>query len=311
MRLARALAGPVCTSIAYFALAFGAVHFARFSGGVAMVWVASALLAGRLVHLPVRLWLRWLVPCAIASTLATGFFGLGWASAVPFTLINMAEAVAAALVWRWLTDAFWPHEVLEWVASFYLGIGLTIPLVSGGLATLTIWLMLAQPPVETFTRWIIGHALGLVACLPVFHYIYHRLSRGRSFLPPARQAPVAALVFGLLIVTTTLVFALDMRALLVFPLIVLVVSAAIAPAAITTLMPVLLIAIGGTMTVMGYGPIAAMDLAFGDRIQFFQLYVGVSVLAALPLSCERHRRIVELRQMQDRIDELERARPTP
>ncbi|MBA4088574.1 MAG: hypothetical protein C0491_12360 [Novosphingobium sp.] len=307
MRLARSLAGPVSTAIAYFALAFGAVAFGRFTGGVAMVWVASALLAGRLIHLPVRLWPRWLIPCGLVSAIATGYFGLGWTSAVPLALINIAEAAAVALVWRRITEAFWPHDILEWVTSFYLGIGLTIPLVTGGMASLVTWLGLGRPPIENFTHWIIGHALGLVACLPVFHYIYHRLGRGQSFLPSARQLPLATLVFGTFVLLTGLVFSLDMRALLVFPLVFLMISSALAPAAITTLMPLLLIGMGGAMTILGHGPIAGMDVEFGDRIQFFQLYVGVSVLAALPLSCERHRRIIEMQEMQTRIAELERT----
>jgi len=307
MRLARTLADPVCTAFAYFALAYGAVSFGRFTGGVAMVWIATALLSGRLVHLPLRLWPRWVVPCWFASTIATGFFGFGWVLAVPLAFINMAEAIAVAFIWRRITDAFWPHDILEWVTSFYLGIGLTIPLVTGGIASFLAWFAFGQPPVENFTRWMIGHALGLVACLPVFHYVYHRLARGRSFLPPARQLPLAALVFGSFMGLTALVFLLDMRALLVFPLVFLMVSSALVPAAITTLMPLLLIAIGGTMTILGFGPIAGMDVEFGDRIQFFQLYVGVTVLAALPLSCERHRRIIEMQQMQTRIAELERT----
>jgi integral membrane sensor domain MASE1 len=307
MRVARTLADPVCTAVAYFALAYGAVAFGRFTGGVAMVWIATALLAGRLVHLPFRLWLKWVVPCWFASTIATGYFGFGWVLAVPLAFINMAEAIAVAFVWRRITDAFWPHDILEWVTSFYLGIGLTIPLVTGCIASFLAWFSFGQPLVENFTRWIIGHALGLVACLPVFHYVYHRLARGRSFLPPGRQLPLATLVFGSFTGLTALVFLLDMRALLVFPLVFLMVSSALVPAAITTLMPLLLIAIGGTMTILGFGPIAGMDIEFGDRIQFFQLYVGVTVLAALPLSCERHRRIIEMQQMQHRISELERT----
>lgn len=310
MRLAQILAGPVSTAIAYTALAYGAVHFGRFTGGVAMVWLASAVLSARLVHEPFLRWWQWLLPCGIASTMVTGFFGLGWACALPFAVINMAEAVLVALLWRWITRAFWPHDILEWVGSFYIGIGLTVPLLTGAAAALVAWAILDQPPVENFTRWIIGHALGLVACLPVFHFVYHRLSRGRSFLPPARQLPLATLVFGSFMLLCVFVFALDMRALLVFPLVFLVIASALAPAAITTLMPLLLIAIGGTMTVLGHGPIAGMDVAFGDRIQFFQLYVGVTVLAALPLSCERHRRIIEKQAMEARIAELERSLPT-
>ncbi|HQS69591.1 MAG: hypothetical protein B7Y36_01540 [Novosphingobium sp. 28-62-57] len=309
MRSARLLAGPVGVSLTYFVLAAAAVTFGRFTGGVAMAWMASAMLAGRLLHLPRRRWTPWVIGCILASTVATGFLGLGWLAAVPFALVNVAEAGAAALLWQRITRSFWPHDTLEWVASFYIGIGLMVPLLSGAAATFFAWVLLDQPLVENFSRWIIGHALGFLACLPVFHFIYGRLGRGKSFLPPSSMRPMATLIVVTFTSLTVAVFLLDMRALLVFPMIYLVVSAATLPGAIVTLLPLLLILIGGGLTVSGYGPIAQMDLPAGDRLQFFQLYVGVTVLAALPLSCERTKRLVELRKMRSRIAELERERP--
>jgi hypothetical protein len=53
-----------------------------------------------------------------------------------------------------------------------------------------------------------------------------------------------------------------------------------------------------------------MDMAYGDRIQFFQLYVAVTVLAALPIACERSRRLAELRRMQERLAQLEALEPS-
>lgn len=309
MRLARFFACPAGVSLTYFAAATGPIAYARFTGGVATVWIASALLAGRLLHLPEHRWGPWMVGSAAASVVATGIIGLGWAAALPFALINVAEAAAAAVIWRRITRAFWPHETLEWVASFYVGIALTVPLLSGAAAAFTTWVLLGQPVIDNFTRWILGHSLGLIACLPVFHFVYGRLGRGQSFLPPAAMLPLAVLVVGLFVVLTITVFMLDMRALLVFPLVFLVVCAAMMPGAIVTLLPLLLILIGGGMTVAGWGPIAEMDLPLADRVQFFQLYVGVAVLTALPLSCERSRRVAELRQMRARILELEENHP--
>lgn len=308
MRIARFLACPAGVSLTYLALAFVAVSFGRFSGGVAMAWLASAMLAGRLLHVPEHRWGPWLIGCLVASALATGLWGFGWAAAIPFAFINICEAAGAAVIWRRITRAFWPYDTLEWVSAFYIGIGLTVPLLSGAMAASTAWLLYDQSIVDNFSRWIIGHSLGLLACLPVFHFIYGRLGRGRSFLPPANMMPLATLVVGSFTLLTITVFSLDLRALLVFPLVFLVICTATLPGAIVTLLPVLLIAIGGTMTVAGWGPIAAMDWPMGDRVQFFQLYVGVTVLTALPLSCHRSKRISEMRAMRERITELERER---
>lgn len=305
MRIARLLACPAGVSVTYFALAAGSIAFGRFTGGVAMAWIASAMLAGRLLHLPEHRWMPWLVGSGIASFIATGVWGFGWIAAFPFAVINIVEAIGAAVIWRRITKAFWPYETLEWIASFYVGIGLTVPLLSGAAAAFGAWVLHGQPVIENFTRWIIGHSLGLLACLPVFHFIYGRLGRGRSFLPPRDMLPLAALVIGTFVLLTVTVFALDMRALLVFPLVYLVVCSATVPSAILTQLPLLLIMIGGGMTVAGMGPIAAMDWPMGDRVQFFQLYVGVTVLTSLPLQCERAKSVLEMRNMRARIAELE------
>lgn len=310
MRIFRLLSSPIGVGLVFFAFAALTVSFARFTGGVAMVWIAGAQLAGRLVVMPEKRWGPWLLTCSLASVTATGLFGLGWAAAVPLAVINVAEAAAAAMITRRITLAFWPDETLEWVAGFYIGIGLIIPLVSGAFATMVADLTNNAPFLENFTHWIIGHSLGLITCLPVFHFIYSRWSRGRNCLPSAEHWPFAAMVLGGFALLTTAVFLLDMRALLVFPLLFVVVGSAMLEEALIAAMPVALILIGGALTAFEQGPIALMDVAYGDRIQFFQLYVGVTVLAALPISCERSRRLAELRRMRERLAELEALEPS-
>jgi len=310
MRLQRFLASPVGVGVVFLTLAALTVSFARFTGGVAMVWIASAQLAGRLVVMPEQRWWPWMLTCSIASFLVTGLFGLGWAAALPFAIINVAEAAAAALVMRRISLSFWPDETLEWLAGYYIGIGLIIPLMSGAAATLIAGLTNDTPFLENFTHWIIGHSLGLITCLPVFRFIYWRWSRGRSCMPMAQNRPFAALVLGIFALITMTVFVLDFRALLVFPLLFLVVGAAVLEEAMIAALPVALILIGGALTALDMGPIAGMDIEYGDRIQFFQLYVGITVLAGLPVACERSRRLAELQRVRDRLAQLESREPT-
>ncbi len=310
MWLFKCLSSPVGVGLTFFGLAALTVSFSRFSGGLAMVWVANALLAGRLVVTPEKRWGSWLAACGTASALATGFFGLGWAAAVPMAFVNVLEAAAAGLLMRRISIAFWPDDTLEWIAAYYIGIGLIIPLASGGMATLVATLTNNVDSIENFIHWIIGHSLGLMACLPVFRFFYWRTSRGRSFLPSAQAWPFALLILGAFAVLTVVVFTLESRALLVFPLLFLVVGAAVLEEALIAAMPVVLIAIGGTMTALELGPIAQIDVAFGDRIQFFQLYVGITVLAGLPVSCERSRRLAEIQRMRERLDRFEGLEPS-
>lgn len=310
MRLSRFLSSPVGVALVFLALASLTVSFARFTGGVAMVWIAGAQLAGRLVVMPENRWGPWLIACSFSSLLATGLFGMGWTAAVPLAFINIAEAAAAALLMRRISIAFWPEETLEWIAGFYIGIGLIIPLVSGALATVVANLTIGASILESFTHWIIGHSLGLITCLPVFRFAYWRWSRGRNCLPNPEKWPFAAMILGGFAMLTIVVFTLDMRPLLVFPLLFVVVGSAMLEEALIAAMPVVLILIGGTFTAFEMGPIALMDMAYGDRIQFFQLYVAVTVLAALPIACERSRRLAELRRMQERLAQLEALEPS-
>ena len=63
--------------IAYFIAASAALSLTRYDGGVAFLWVASALLIADLLRTRRSRWLYSIVPCVVASGLATGLFGLG------------------------------------------------------------------------------------------------------------------------------------------------------------------------------------------------------------------------------------------
>jgi integral membrane sensor domain MASE1 len=75
-------------AIAYFIAASVAVALTRYDGGIAFLWIATPLLIADLLSRPRRQWPASVLPCAIASGLATGLFGLGWAAALPFVGIT-------------------------------------------------------------------------------------------------------------------------------------------------------------------------------------------------------------------------------
>jgi hypothetical protein len=203
---------------------------------------------------------------------------------VPLAFINIAEAAAAALLMRRISIAFWPEETLEWIAGFYIGIGLIIPLVSGALATVVANLTIGASILESFTHWIIGHSLGLITCLPVFRFAYWRWSRGRNCLPNPEKWPFAAMILGGFAMLTIVVFTLDMRPLLVFPLLFVVVGSAMLEEALIAAMPVVLILIGGTFTLI-LSPfewtIAKRYMLPGRGEAFIALVAGISLAAVM------------------------------
>ena len=86
---------PALIGLAYFAAVAFSCRFGRPDGGVAMAWVAGAMLAACLLVLPRAAWPRVLAASGLANVVAGGWFGLGWAAAPWLTLANLAEAIAA------------------------------------------------------------------------------------------------------------------------------------------------------------------------------------------------------------------------
>lgn len=68
--------------LSYFAAALLAARYTRLDGGVALLWIATPLLAVDLRYRPERSWTLRMVVCAAASALATSLQGLGAAVAL-------------------------------------------------------------------------------------------------------------------------------------------------------------------------------------------------------------------------------------
>jgi diguanylate cyclase (GGDEF)-like protein/PAS domain S-box-containing protein len=288
---------PLLVGALYFVGAALSVHYSRFNGGVAMIWLASAILAGRLSTMATARWAPYVACCMVASAAATGIYGLGWKIAVPMAAVNMAEAVAAAYIFRYISLTLWACEALEWIACYYLGIGLAVPLGSGLVATLMVWVILGGSWEQNMLYWLIGHGLGLMVFLPAAAVVCRRIDgRGRNFvLGDDRIA--STVLLAAMTVLTTLVFLQDLRPLMLLPLLMALIGAVFAGPGVAMTLPVVVAVVGGFMTLTGRGPVAVMDLELGDKIQFFQLYLGVIVLTVLPIACEQARRRNQLGEL--------------
>jgi integral membrane sensor domain MASE1 len=82
----------------YFILSAATIWLTRFDGGVAFLWIATALLTARLTTLPVRRWPTPITVCLVASVLATSIWGFGPSLAGPLAVINVLEAAIGALL---------------------------------------------------------------------------------------------------------------------------------------------------------------------------------------------------------------------
>ena len=288
--------------LAYFAVAALTISLTRYDGGVAFLWIASSLLIADLMTRPRRQWLHSIVPCALASAVATGLFGLGWAAALPFMAINMLEAVLAAWIFRRQGQLLRPLESLSWLTSFVISAGLIAPLLCAALAAATFW-ALGRPPGPAFVNYFVGHALGNITLTPLALMVA-RGNLARTLSEARRRDTVESAALLLLVtVTSAAVFAHESLPLLFLPILPIILVTFRVGRGGAAIAVVLLALIGGGATMAGMGPIDLAGARFGTNVQFFQFYLAATVLTVLPVAADlqnRRRLHTELRMSEAR-----------
>jgi diguanylate cyclase (GGDEF)-like protein/PAS domain S-box-containing protein len=276
-------------AIAYFIAASVAVALTRYDGGIAFLWIATPLLIADLMTRPRRQWLASILPCAVASALATSLFGMGWEMALPFAAINTFEAFLAAWVFRRYGHPLRPLGSLSWLLHFVISVGLIAPAVCAALAALTFWAF-GHSPGAAFVHYFTGRALGNITLTPLAMLI----AQGgveRIFRHARRHDAATAVGLLLLVVATSItVFAQARMPLLFLPILPIILVTFRVGHGGTAMAIVLLALVGGGATLLGLGPIQFIDLAEGERIQFLQFYLATTVLTVLPVAAELQQR---------------------
>ncbi|MDQ3078943.1 MAG: diguanylate cyclase [Pseudomonadota bacterium] len=271
--------------IAYFIAASAALTLTRYDGGVAFLWVACALLIADLVRTRRSRWLYSIVPCVIASGVATGLFGLGWQVAPLFCLLNAAEAVIAAWLIR---RSGRRHRSLGSLASlwqFVLAAGIAAPLTAAAMAGLILSWM-GQPAINGMVDVATGHALGNITFTPLAMLVADgKVWRKLSTAEPRKIAETVALLL-LTVMVSVGVFTQQQQPLLFLPILPVIIIAFRVGAAPTVIAVVLLALIGSAATLYGIGPVNLLEAAIDTRLQFFQFYLAMTVLTALPVAVD-------------------------
>ncbi|MES2001502.1 MAG: diguanylate cyclase [Pseudomonadota bacterium] len=276
-------------ALAYFAAASLMVATTRFEGGVAFVWIATAILVPSLIQRPRREWLNPLALCGVASMLATGLFGLGWTLAVPLALANVAEAGIGAMLLGSAGNSNSPFESLRSLIRFLFAVGIVAPLGAALLAGASV-ASFGHPFIPTAAQFFVGHALGAISFIPIFSlFVSGELAAAvRQF---DRRRSVEMLVILMLVAATVFgafwIEGLPLLFLPAGPIIVAIFRSRQIGAAASI---ILFAAIGGVLTMTGHGPLMMTDLSPGGRMQFFQFCLAAYVLTVLPISADlKHR----------------------
>ncbi|MGA0532437.1 EAL domain-containing protein [Hansschlegelia sp. KR7-227] len=275
----------------YFAAAALTVWLTRFSGGVAFVWIASALLTSHLCLTPRKDWRPALIACGVASAAATSLFGLGPVAAPFLAVINVAEsAIGAVLLRRWIARPGGFESIGE-VARFAFATALVAPLATAPFGAAVATAVSSTPFLANAMNWTAGHALGALTFAPLAFLV------GRGEIAEWRRGVEARGVieaFGLsaaMIVVSFAVFAQATLPLLFLPLLPALIATFRVGRLGAVASVLILIAVGAPLSVYGWGPLPLLDGSMGFRIQFFQFYVAVVVLTVMPAAAElQHRR---------------------
>ena len=293
------LVSIVLMGAAYLVLAAVAIKLTRFQGGVAFIFVANAALLARLLVLHRKDWAPQLAVCAVAGAIATCGVGVGPIAALPLAIVNMGEVLIAATVLRRSAarlDELGSSAPLAW---FLLAAGIVAPAVGafGGAAVVatlggdTYW--------HNWANWYAGHALGALTFTPVIVYILRGDAKAwAKMVRPAAAAEASALAL-LVAAVSAAVFAQDTMPLLFVPMLPIILATFRIGQLAAAACVVILAIIGGSLTIAGHGPIGLMQVSFGQRMQFLQLYLASTVLTILPIGAELARRASLYRRLHD------------
>ncbi|CAN5701263.1 hypothetical protein BH11PSE6_BH11PSE6_18670 [soil metagenome] len=288
--------------LGYFALAAGAILLTRLSNGIALFWLANAPLIALLCITRTERWVPHLAAAIAASWAASLCFSPIPVAALPLALANVGEgALAAWLLRRWGVHRT-PFADTRSIALFGLVAGVLSPTASGLAGAWMASLLLPLDFLTVLFDWILGHGVGSLIAAPLATQLMRRDVDWPLF--HARRGRLKALgAILLLIATTVFVFYQNGLPLLFLPIVPLLIGT-FAFQRFGAAVGILVVAlIGGVLTMSGHGPMALIQASNASRLQFFQFYLVVLFVTALPVAAtlvQRDRLLAELRESEAR-----------
>ncbi|WP_416610793.1 diguanylate cyclase [Sphingomonas sp. MJ1 (PH-R8)] len=274
----------------YFLAACLAVRYARFEGGIALIWIANAILFADLRYRPEPSWLARCLACGFGGVIATWFFGLGPAAALPLGIINIVEALGCAVLMRRVRPMAGHLSSLAEIGTLTLVAGVILPAVTAFPAAVVAHNLAGVPYWPNWMGWFAGHALGTLTVVPFLNLALNGDVSG--WAKQARRAEwleAGCLLLGVVAISAG-VFAQERLPLLFLPFAPMMLAVFRLGRLGATASLLLLTIVGTALTLGGEGPINLIRGGAGLKVQFFQFYLVVAMLMALPAAAELKRR---------------------
>lgn len=274
---------PFVVALAYFVCAAGAFAFTRLSGHVPLLWVANAPLIAALLTRPVQE-RRWHIVGCFAAGIAAMLLFSPYRLQVPiFGVATIAEGVLTWALLRRLGCDAGVLLSLPGLRRFLAAAGVIAPIVTGMVPAVTIALEQGAHPGAVWVSWAISHGLGALICTPL---ALLAMAGPLYREPMARSGAGAKLFFiaAILIAVTGASFAqhhLPLMFLPVLPLITATMSFRVAGAALGVFLIAL---VGAGYGMAGQGPVRSVPGDSGFQLLFFQFYLAVLFLIAMPFA---------------------------
>jgi len=278
---------PLISALAYWALATAALLLTRGADGIATLWPASGVLvAALLLAAPSRQ--KWFLLSGAVASLASNLAGGGdWTSALGYTVANLVEAVIAARLIGEATrgvDFFYkPAAILR-----FAGASVIAASGSGFIASATSAIWGSGFSFLSLISWISTVSLGIMVVVPLIINVAYELRRDAPRFPRWRHSIVALAIVAAI---TTAVFSQPTYPLLFLPLFAVVFATYLSGPNVAAGSIILVALIGTVGTAIGSGPIHLIDPGNSfASVLFFQFFLLVNILAALPLAALQYTR---------------------
>lgn len=270
--------------MAFLAITSVTIAVTRLGGGLALVWLGTAILAAVLVTLPRAHWPRILWSFAALSALETSLFGFGPHMALQLAAVNLFEGyVIARLLLAMRPQRDWLESVEGLIVLIAAGgiIGPAMAAIPGGL------IVALEVPASWHSHamdWVTGHGLGTMLGFPIA-YLAASGALSKKLAAASPQLVVECFAHALIVgATTAFVFLQADMPLLFLPIVPLLFAAFRRGRVGASIGLLTIVAIGATSLLIGVGFVHPALDTLADKVLYLQFYLAVLVLLALPAS---------------------------
>lgn len=268
---------------------------ARGTGGIAVLWPSSGLLLAVLMLRKQANWWAPLIAAAIANILSNLLIGRPVLVAACFTASNLTDVLCVAWLLHRLSGGREDEGIVA-IARFAAIAGLVSPAAFAVPSALIVINAFGGTYWTAWRTWFAGDSLGYLVVAPLLFVTWRQFARG-MFRVSRRTAIEGGAIMIAVAGTACLVFMQHGLPLLFLPMLPLMIASLRLGRPGAILAVTIIAVIGAIFSLQGQGPVALIHHGREFRLQFFQFYLAVLFLTALPVAAlldERRALILDL-----------------